>query len=254
MKEFLLSQSVAVRTFVLSEVKKVIDKINPTYDHVQPYNTDIIDWLYPIIDLRNYYVYPTNGITEGLNWWYFQEPRSIYLDPGDYQWINNKPGINSIIKYQSVPSSIDGNFCSIPTNIPVALDLAYIGSTKIKKINIQDNIEYVFYSLSKSFGVSNLRTGWIFSKKPQEKLELLTYQAKYYNYFAHNIAEHIINNFDIDFVYKSLKNQQYEVCRKLNLNTSDSVWLATSDSYEYKKFRRKNSTARICLSGVYKKC
>ena len=254
MKEFLLNQSIAVRTFILSEVKQVIDKITPTYDHVQPYKTDIIKWLSPIIDLSNYYVYPTNGITEGLNWWYFQEPRSIYLDQGDYQWINNKSGCNPLIKYKSVPSSIDGNFCSVPINIPVALDLAYVGSTKIQKINIHDNVEYVFYSLSKSFGVSNLRTGWMFTKKPEEKLEMLTYQAKYYNYFAHNVAEHIISNFDLDFVHNKLKNQQYNICKELNLNTSDSVWLATSESDEYTKFRRINNTARICLSGVYEKC
>ena len=253
MKDFLLNQSLAVRTFLLSEVKESIKNIQPTYDHVSPYKTNIVKWLSPIIDLSNYHVYPCNGITEGLNWWYYQESRSVFMDQGDYQWIQEKQGIDSFIKYQSIPSSIDGNFTNARAGASV-LDLAYIGSTKVKKIEINPNVEFVFYSLSKSFGVSNLRTGWIFSKYPDKKLELLTYQAKYYNYFAHNVAENIINNFDIDYIHNQLKNQQYEVCKELNLNTSDSVWLATTTAEEYKKFRRKDNIARICLSGVYKKC
>lgn len=254
LKDFLLNQSLAVRTFVLSEVEQVINKITPTYDSVKPYSTEIVNWLKPIIDLSDYYVYPTNGITEGLNWWYYQEPRTVYLDTGDYQWIENKPGNLSMIKYQSVPNSANGNFCGMPTSTPVALDLAYIGSTKIQKINISNNVECVFYSLSKSFGVSNLRTGWLFTKTPDKKLEALIGSAKYYNYFAHNIAETIINNFDIDYIHRTLEDQQKSVCDKLDLKPSDSVWLATTDSVEYSKFRRKDNIARICLAGVYEKC
>jgi hypothetical protein len=253
LKDFLLKQSLAVRTVILPEVEELINKTIPTYDHVRPYSTNIINWLKPIIDLSGYYVYPTNGITEGLNWWYYREPRSVYYDQGDYQWITTKTGNAHVIKYQSVPNSADGNFCDFPVNVPVALDLAYVGSTKVKKIKISDNVEYVFFSLSKSFGVGNLRTGWFFSKKPDEKLDALTIQAKYYNYFAHTVSETILSNFDIDYIHKRLENQQTVVCNELNLNKSDSVWLATTDSEEYSKFRRRNNIARICLAGVYKK-
>lgn len=254
MKNFLLNQSLAIRTFVLPDVEQVISKVNPTYDNVQPYKTNIVSWLSPIINLSDYYVYPTNGITEGLNWWYTQEHRSVFLDEGEYQWIDKKQGHTSLIKYQSVPSSSDGNFCEVPVNVPVALDLAYVGSTEIKEIKISNNVEYVFYSLSKSFGVSNIRTGWIFTKTPDPKLESLTINSKYYNYFAHNIAESIINSFDVDYIHRKLQKQQKSVCKKLNLTPSDSVWLATTDSKEYIKFRRKQNTARICLAGLYEKC
>jgi hypothetical protein len=254
LKEFLLNQSLAVRTFILHDVKKLVNNISPTYDVVKPYKTDIVKWLSPIIDLSNFYVYPINGITEGLNWWYYKEKRQVVLNEGEYQWIQEKLGNDGLIKYQSVPNSSDGNFIQVPTNIPVALDLAYVGSTKIKKIPVTDNIEYVFYSLSKSFGVSNIRTGWLFTKKPDSKLDSLIYQAKYYNYFAHNISECIINNFDIDYIYTKLENQQKSLCNKLDLIPSDSVWLATSNSNDYAKYRRKDNIARICLSGVYEPC
>lgn len=251
MKEFLLNQSLAVRTFVLSDVKNSIEGIHPTYDAVQHYKTNIIDWLSPVINLTGFSVYPMNGVTEGLNWWYNRESRNVQMIPGDYQWIEPK-GTTSQIFYQSVPSAIDGNFANVRTDIPVALDLAYVGSTGVKPIEISSNVEYAFYSLSKSFGVGNIRTGWYFSRTPDPKLESLIYGAKYYNYFAHNIAETIISKFDIDYVYNTLNGKQKRVCDTLGFTPSDSVWLACTTQDEYKKFRRYKDVARICLAGVYK--
>jgi hypothetical protein len=69
-----------------------------------------------------------------------------------------------------------------------------------------------------------------------------------------NVKPKIINNYDIDFVHSKLYKQQTEVCNKLEILPSDSVWLATSEKEEYAKFRRKNNVARICLTGVYDIC
>jgi hypothetical protein len=52
-------------------------------------------------------------------------------------------------------------------------------------------------------------------------------------------------------VYSKLNIQQKEICTKLELSPSDSVWLATSIDEEYSKFRRQQDVARVCLSGVY---
>lgn len=251
MKKFLLEQSLAIRTSLLPAVKTTIVNVGPEYDNVKPYQTDIVKWLSPIIDLSEFYVYPANGITEGINWWYNREVRGIWREPGEYQWVDNRGSCGPYIQYKSIPSSIDGNFDTVPNNISIALDLAYVGSTAVKKINIHKNVEFVFYSLSKSFGVRNIRTGWIFTRKLDKKLEDLTYGAKYYNYFANTVAETIINNFDIDYIHKQLDNQQRSVCKKLDLTPSDSVWLATTTNAEYSKFRRKDNIARICLAGVY---
>ncbi len=251
MKKFLLEQSLAVRTSVLPEVRKTISKLSAEYDNITPYSTNIVKWLSPVIDLSEFHVYPTNGITEGLNWWYNREVRGVWRESGEYQWVDNRGSCGPYIQYKSIPSSIDGNFDVIPNNISIALDLAYVGSTTVKKIEIGKNVEYVFYSLSKSFGVRNIRTGWIFTRKLDKKLEDLVYGAKYYNYFANTVAENIITNFDIDYIHKQLDNQQQLVCKKLDLTPSDSVWLATTTDVEYKKFRRKDNIARICLAGVY---
>lgn len=243
----ILSQSTAVRTGVLNSVKQICDTVIPDYSSVRPYKTNIKDWLLPTIDLRDYYVYPINGITEGLNWWYNQEQRTVDMHTGDYQWIK-KTGDDML--YVSMPSSINGNMHDIIDDRAIALDLAYVGSTSIQPIDIK-NVERVFYSLSKSFGIRNIRTGWYFTKHEDNRLKDLTESAKYYNYYAHDVAEKIINHFSLDYVHSALNTQQQEICDRLKLIPSDSVWLATSTDEKYSKFRRKDNIARICLSGVY---
>lgn len=250
LEEQILSNSNAVRTLVHSSVRSCISRISPDLDSVIHYKTNIIDWLKPIIDLSEFNIYPTNGITEGLNWWMASETRSITMAEGDYQWIKPRDG-DGIIHYVSVPSAIDGNFKEIPSNVPVALDLAYVGSTCPRKIEIGKNVEYVFYSLSKPFGIRNVRTGWLFTRNQDFRLEALTHNAKYYNYYANQVAERIINNFDIDFVHNMYYNKQKNICKEIDVIPSDSVWIATSKDIKYEKFRRAKDVARLCLAGVY---
>lgn len=251
-KEKILSQSLAVRTNVLPEVRKVINTVDPDYNSVKLYKTNIIEWLKPIIDLSGFNVYPINGITEGLDWWWGRSEYKIWSAIGEYQWVDHKRnGMSPHYVYQSIPSARDGNYCAVDTHSKVALDLAYVGSTSIQKIELHNGVEKVFFSLSKPFGIRNIRTGWYFTRKPDEKREALTHSAKYYNYFAHAVAETVISNFDIDYVYKQLYTKQREICEQLNFTPSDSVWLATTKEQEYAKFIRDGETARICLAGVY---
>lgn len=253
-KDLILSQSTAVRTSVLPEVNNLISTVKPDFDSVRPYKTAIVDWLKPVIDLSGYSVYPTNGITEGLNWWYNREKRAVWVKPGDYQWVTTRMNGGPAIVYQSLPSSIDGNYTALHTDAAMALDLAYVGSTVPMRIELHQNVDVVFYSLSKAFGVRNVRTGWIFTKQPDPALDALTHSAKYYNYFAVDIAERIIENYDIGYVHSRLKHKQLQVCDMLDLTPCDSVWLATSEHEDYAKFRRNQNTARICLSGAYELC
>lgn len=249
-REVILNQSKAVRTKVLDTVKTVCQSVNVDYEGVKPYSTSVIDWLKPIIDLSEFYVYPMNGITEGLNWWYANENRGVTVLPGDYQWLSSKEGIGNIV-YVTCPSAVTGNFIEVPKEQPVALDLAYIGSTKIQKIEMTNNIEYVFYSLSKSFGIRNIRTGWYFTRRKDSRLDDLCYGAKYYNYYARDISEKIFKNFSLEYIHNILQEQQKNICKKLNVNPSDSVWLANTTNLEYKKFHRTANINRLCLSGVY---
>jgi len=247
MKETILKQSTAIRTGVLSSVRKVCESVEVDFDSVKHYKTNIKDWLSPVINLKDYFVYPISGITEGLNWWYNQETRTVDIKEGDYQWLK-KTGNDML--YISMPSAIDGNIYDVIDDRQIALDLAYVGSTEICPIEIK-NVERAFYSLSKPFGIRNIRTGWYFTKTEDLRLTNITESAKYYNYYAHDIAEKIIETFSLDYVHSKLNAQQKEICTKLDLSPSDSVWLATSTDEEYSKFRRNQDVARVCLSGVY---
>lgn len=247
----ILSQSTAIRPPVLPEVKQKVLEIVPDLDSIKVNSTSIIEWLSPIIDLSGFCVYPMNGITEGLNWWYAQEHRTVTMSQGDYQWIEPVDRTQQKIHYVSCPSAIHGNFIDVPDDVPVALDLAYVGSTKIKKITVTPNVEYVFYSLSKSFGLRNIRTGWMFCRQPNTKLDSLVNGAKYYNYYASQVSEHIIKNFDIDYMYKNLSIQQLDICKKFDLTPSDAVWLATSSDPTFDKFMRMPGINRLSLCDLF---
>lgn len=249
MEERLLQQSLAVRTKQLPELTGLLERrLGPYWDSVHPYSTKIIDWLKPIVDLSGFQVYPMNGITEGLNWWANQETRGITTGPGEYQWV--RPTGDDLY-YQSIPSSQDGNFRGYPKDKPVALDLAYVGSTPIQRIDIHDNVERAFFSFSKSFGVWGIRTGYYFVREKDPRLEDLIYGAKYYNQTAQAVGETIIENFAIDYVYSRLCTLQAKICEIMGFTPSDSVWIATTDDIKYERYRRGTNRARICLAGVY---
>ena len=246
-KSSLLERSKAVRTFPLFPLPKIELDLTEI-KHFNWKSTNIKEWLSPVIDLSEFdYIYPINGITEGLNYWMWQEDK-IWMYDGDYQWIRpTVPHQNMGTTYFTSPSSIDGNFKDISNIYPVVLDIAYVGSTKIQKIEIGKNIEKVFFSLSKCFGLRNIRTGWYFSRTPDKKLELIIGSAKYYNYYAQAIAEYFINNYSIDIVYNTLRPIQEKICEKLNLTPSDVVWLATTTDPEFEKFKRGDG-CRVCIA------
>jgi len=248
LKHSLTALSTAVRTTALPEVRAVIDSVVPDLDSVKDYQTDVIAWLKPVVDLTGYHVYPMSGVTQGLDWWYNRTTDGVQMLPGDYQWVEPRLGDNTW-QYASVPSAIDGNFRDVSQLDQLALDLAYVGSTKIQ--HIKHDADVAFFSLSKSFGLRNIRTGWYFSRKPDRKLQDLIYGAKYYNYFAAEIAERVIQQFDIDYIHSKLAPQQTEICQILDFTPSDSVWLATTTSDEFQRWRRQGTMARICLTGLY---
>ena len=245
-----------IDTFILPEVQQELDSVRPILNGRQPYNTNIVEWLAPVIDLSDFFVYPINGVTEAINWWQNKEKRNIQKAEGEYEWVDT--GWNTLwaekeeVHYISCPSSIDGNYTNIPTDVPVILDIAYIGSVPIKKIPMTPNIEKVFFSLSKGFGISNIRTGWYFTKRPDVKLHALHVDAMYYNYCATQYAEHLINTYSINYIHSKLKNIQAKVCNTYNFIPSDSVWLATSNDNKYADYRRCNNIARLCITEYIK--
>lgn len=238
-----------VNSLLLPEVKDILATVDPKFNGRMPYETKIKDWLSPIIDLSDFYVYPVSGITTAIDWWTLNEKRGIYKYDGDYEWVDNT---GNEVLYISCPSSIDGNHTTIPTDVPVVLDLAYVGTTSITKIPMTKNIEKVFYSLSKPFGIGNVRTGWYFTRRPDIKLHNLTKEAGYYNYCASQYAEILLDNFDVSYIHNAFHDQQISICSEHGLTPSDSVWLSTSKDSKYQEFRRNSAIARLCITKYMK--
>jgi hypothetical protein len=221
-----------------------------TLDSVDRFQSKITDWLSPYVDLSDFgYLYGVNGITEAMNFWMWQESRDIKMATDDYQWIDGSN--QGEVLYMSTPASYDGNYVDIPIDIPVVLDLAYLGSTAPRFINIPPNVERVFYSLSKTFGLRNYRIGYCWCRTPDARLEMLQSSAKYYNYHSMSLGETIISNLDLPLVHHTLHPFQVNICDELELTPSDVLWIATTDDPVYSKFFR-NHTNRVCIADIIK--
>ena len=68
----ILALSTAVRTNVLPDVNHAVEGLKCDLDGVLKYSTSIKQWLKPVVDLSNFHVYPMNGITQGLDWWFYK--------------------------------------------------------------------------------------------------------------------------------------------------------------------------------------
>ncbi|MDB4681307.1 hypothetical protein OAE88_00205 [bacterium] len=249
-KEKILKQSLAIRTFPISQVEIICDNFKYNdYTEIKPFQSIITEWLKPIIDLSDFkYLYPANGVTEGINYWYMQEDRKIIRHKDDYVWLPESE--TGEVLYLSNPSSIDGNIKDIPKNIPIVLDIAHLGScSNDVRITVPENVEKVFFSLSKCFGLRNYRIGYYWSKTPDKQLERLIGSAKYYNYHSMKLGEEIIGKVGPTDVNTCLKKYQDKICKELDLTPSDSVWLSTTTNSDYDKFKKGNIN-RINISDL----
>ena len=80
----IMALSLAVRTNVLADVNHAVEGLKCDLDGIYAYSTSIVDWLKPVVDLSNFHVYPMNGITQGLDWWYDKE--RMLRNPWDCEW------------------------------------------------------------------------------------------------------------------------------------------------------------------------
>ena len=82
-KEKILKQSLAIRTFPIRKIEKIVNDFKiDNHTEVKRFTSNITEWLKPVIGLSDFkYVYPANGVTEGINYWYMQEKRKVIRYP-----------------------------------------------------------------------------------------------------------------------------------------------------------------------------
>ena len=90
--ERLKSQSLAIRSFPIKKVINVVDAFMlDKHDEVKLFESKITEYLKPYCDLSGFdYLYPINGITEGLNYWMWGEERAIQVRKGDMSGLVGK--------------------------------------------------------------------------------------------------------------------------------------------------------------------
>ncbi len=267
---------------LLATVKNVIDQVQTlslldqstsgrgqthgAFDRVQE---NLKNWFLPSVDLRDFsYIYPTSGISQGIECWLSHESRTINWVNGDYIWphfirphlqrLNHWSDFESGVLYLSQPSAIDGNMMTdwddfLNASIPHVVDLAFWGTVQAQNLKLSKHTEMVFYSFSKGFGLHSLRLGWIFSKKEiphLEQLKLVGYQSLVNLIFT----EKIISQLSFDFMYKTFQNEQKMICEDFKITPADSVLFANSKNIEFDEFKRNpRALARIPLSEILRK-
>jgi hypothetical protein len=236
------------------------------YNESKALQAEFVEWISDYIDISGYpYMCVTAGITEAVNYCSINNEDGFQIiDNGEYRWISEflnldtvKVDIDSIKPnkdlYITNPQGGSGNYYSdtdwqniLDTPCNKILDLAYIMTTKKRKMVINDTISEIYFSMSKSFGVYGLRLGLSFHKEQPNGIWYLQRRG-YFNHQTMRHIKHIINNYSPEHAYQTFKDQQESVCNELGLAKSDSVIMATGSITE-----GVEASDRICLSPAYK--
>lgn len=217
----------------------------------------LIDWLCPWIDLSSYDgFYSCYGVTGAINDWLLLERRPIQMFVGDYSWLSQvRPDIrlvNSVkdlrqdhVLYISNPSSIDGCFRSdwieiVESGCRIILDCVYLGTCSQQQIKLNSNVEQIFWSLSKSHGLSSYRAGWRFSFEKIDAFEELN-QFDYFRRALDIFTIELLSAFSSSYFYNKLRSVQESICLTSRLNISDSFLIAWARSNESLAFFERSS-------------
>jgi hypothetical protein len=165
--------------------------------------------------------------------------------------------------YVSQPSAIDGNMWGgLPDlvsemdrrGIEVAVDLAYVGAVPDQPIIdlSSPNIPYVFFSLSKVFGVFYHRVGGVLSRAPMLGLEGNKWFKNMFSlYLGTSLIQATPSPMTLPTKYQPI---QADACRMLceqhaiPLAPSDVILLASSPPGPYPAVFRRGSRYRWCLT------
>lgn len=218
------------------------------------------EWVKDIVDLSDFtYAYPTNGVTHALDQWLLLESGNIHQIPGEYGWLSTQKqsigdaSVSNTRAYISNPFSATGNYHNnYKSSLPMLLDCAFVGSTSKQRMNVPTNVDTITFGFSKGFGLNLFRIGFVFSKNQIGPLNTMM-NFNYFNYGSMIIADKIMNNFSVDYIYNKFRSTQVDICAENNLIPSDCVFLATSTDPVYDVYKRGDGTNRICLSREYAK-
>lgn len=257
-----------------------------------------LKWVSPQVkgtNLKDFYFYNTAGsseaIRESLASFAASGGKNIFVFQGDYEGYkalaeaygittieinrdNWRELANNSIRdpfYLSYPSSIDGNIWEdfeifmefmkkTQPSCNIRLDLCYVGTT-LEKLNLDlsySNIDMIFFSLSKVFGVYFHRIGGVFSR---HQLPGLEGNRWFKNLFSLYFGIKLLESYPIGYIPQKYIKYQTEIMEELNQSyhpvkfyPSDVIFLAYSKSFIEHSFEELRVMKRHDKLDHYRYC
>ncbi len=226
-----------------------------------------------VIGIDNWSTYVTSGTTESFTNFLLKYPeRTTYVLNGEYPY-HKMVGARTLRDFKELPTnaklilshpfSATGNthrnlndilyFCT-ERSIPVLLDCALLYVSQIPPLNIEPFtcIDWVCFSLSKSFSSGRFRAGVLYTKSVEHKIPLqVLNEWSYLNHLSLKIHIQLMLNFSSNFIFNKYRAQQLDLCGKLEVEPSDCVLFGISDNPKYDEYTRSGIINRLCLSKQY---
>jgi hypothetical protein len=138
-------------------------------------------------------------------------------------------------------------------NVPTLIDFALLGLGASVCIDVNEfpNVQCAAFSLSKSLGIPYARVGWeysLFESGPVAELN----NWHYINRDGVTKAYSLIERLPRDFWVETYKAMQIDICSRLDLSPSSSVFFGLRNS-NYKEFKRSEGLSRFCLTPLFRR-
>ena len=138
-------------------------------------------------------------------------------------------------------------------DVPVLVDCCYLAMCKGIEFDFnQKCVKEISFSLSKAFPVSRVRIGMRLSKIDDDDPLFFFQKLGLVNRVGAYIGLKLIEKFGFDYIYKKYFKLQEFYCKKMFLEPSSVVCLATGGK-KWKSYNRGNKRNRLCLSRLYEK-
>ena len=135
-------------------------------------------------------------------------------------------------------------------DIPVFLDCAYFGACTFPDLHLDnDCIKFVGFSMSKAFATGRCKIGICFTKEKNTFMGLLN-EYSYVNHVSIGIHDYILDNFSPDYMFDKYRSNQLNICKKYELDASDTVFLAYSYYPKKTGFDRDGTVSRYGISDL----
>jgi hypothetical protein len=132
-------------------------------------------------------------------------------------------------------------------DIPVLIDCAYFGICSNITFDVSHKcITDLTFSLSKTFPVAHARIGMRLTKIDNDDSLFVCDKAGYVNRIGCAIGQALISTFTPDYIVKTYKDKQFEICSLLDITPSNTVLFGLGGP-EWNEYNRGCDTNRLGL-------